>query len=571
VTMTTAGGRTGEVAAAAGLLIATAALCYALAVRSIYPAGPLVGDEGFHAMWAARIAADAQAGQPLSLAYDSYRQVYWPPGFAWLMGAVLLVANPSDAAARMVGLLGLTGLALALYWGGRALAPTERSAAVVGLIAAAAGVTAGGILEIAPRAMLDVPAAALLACGFALYLHLLRRPRTSPVGWSLLGGLIVATFLFKQNYGVLLGLALAAAFVLDGQWYRRHPNSEAAAFRRSHMNTAAVMAVLLAIWFGYPQKIMQTLQSLRNSPWGPDRSSLEGVLFYPCQSKWLAGSWLLLATWLAAVAASSTKSCLRDARIRMLLIFIVLQVALAEWSVTKIPRHIMPLVPAFAMLTAYQAGRLLQARSRFVSVGAASVVALVLTAHIVAAVQSLGPVADHAGSQLLQVLAAESRRGDRVLLIGSIDLPATPAAIDWRLLGERAITVDGAGSLVTASEQRFSERLLPKLPAVLQSRLQRLVDRWPASSGNTSLYVGWPLEPSLQLRAGNFQETVRRIVSARRIDRVVWASAPIDSRQTGVTSGLATRQLSALGFQPDPSPIAVEGVLVHVFRRTLAR
>lgn len=564
-------GRTREAAAAAGLLIATAALCYALAARSIYPAGPLVGDEGFHAMWAARIAADAQAGDSVALAYDSYRQVYWPPGFSWLLGAVLLVADPSDATARMVGLLGVAGLALALYWGGRALAPQQQSAPVVGLVAAAAGVTAGGILEMAPRAMLDVPAAALLACGFALYFHLVSRPRASVFGWALLGGLIVATFLFKQNHGVLLGLALAAAFVLDGRWYRRHPDPEAAAVRRDHLMTAAVMVALLAVWFGYPQKITQTVESLRNTPWGPDRSSLEGVLFYPRQSKWLAGSWLLLVTWTIALASSSTKSCRRDARIRMLLIFIVLQVVLAEWSVTKIPRHILPLVPAFAMLTAYQAGRLLQARSPLWSVGAASVVAIALTAHIAGAVGALGPVAGHSGVQLLQVLSAESRRGGALLIIGSIDLPATPAAIDWHLLGEHAITVDGAGSLVTASEQRFAERLLPNLPAVLQARLQRLVDRWPAPSGNTSVYVGWPLEPSLQLRAGNFQATVGRIVSARRIDRIVFASAAIDSRQTGVTSGLATRQLQALGFQPEPAPVVVEGVVVHVLRRALAQ
>jgi hypothetical protein len=83
------------------------------------------------------------------------------------------------------------------------------------------------------------------------------------------------------------------------------------------------------------------------------------------------------------------------------------------------------------------------------------------------------------------------------------------------------------------------------------------------------VYVGWPLEPSLQLRADNFQETIRGVVSARRIDRIVLASSSIDSRHTGVTSGLATQQLRALGFQPEPSPVVVEGVVVHVLRRTL--
>ena len=73
----------------------------------------------------------------------------------------------------------------------------------------------------------------------------------------------------------------------------------------------------------------------------------------------------------------------------------------------------------------------------------------------------------------------------------------------------------------------------------------------------------------MQLRADNFQETVRRVVSARRIDRIVLASSPIDSLHTGVTSDLATQQLRALGFQPEPSPVVVKGVVVRVLRRTL--
>src|SRR5689334_17501350 len=75
--------------------------------RAVHPAGILEGDEGFHAMWAARIAADMRAVQPVAFAYDTFREVYWPPGFAWLAGAALAIRQPSDALARSMAVIAL--------------------------------------------------------------------------------------------------------------------------------------------------------------------------------------------------------------------------------------------------------------------------------------------------------------------------------------------------------------------------------------------------------------------------------------------------------------------------------
>jgi len=62
----------------------------------------------------------------------------------------------------------------------------------------------------APTVMLDVPAAALLASGLSYYF-------------------------------VLLGLAVASSFVVEGQWYRRLPDPEARARRGDQVYAAAVL------------------------------------------------------------------------------------------------------------------------------------------------------------------------------------------------------------------------------------------------------------------------------------------------------------------------------------------
>jgi hypothetical protein len=414
------------------------------------------------------------------------------------------------------------------------------------------GATAGGILTMASRVMLEIPAACLLTAGLWWYIELLRGDRRSSGAWALLGVWIVAAYLMKQNYGVLLALAIGTSFLVERNW-------------KQQRITIAVAAVLLAVWFGYPQKAVQALHSLQNEPWGPARFSREGLFFYPRQMLWLAGTWPLLIIWLAAAAACFAPSGMRDKRVRLLLSLFIWQAIVAELSPTKVDRHIIPIAPAAALLTAACAGRLLAMSGRAGPRVAMALAVAISVLHVPFVLRAVGPVGRVQPGPLLAKLQEEMRPGGRVLLIGSIDLPVTPAAIDWELLESGSLSPDTAGSLITASERRFAAGALPRLPAPIRVRLERLVARWPGDAGNVTLYVGWPLDPELQVRAATFQQTVRDVAGARRIDRIVVALSDLDSREVGVTAAWAAARLAELGFAPAGPSIALEGVHVQSF------
>lgn len=536
-------------------MLAIGLVCGLVFNRSIRGGGPLLWDEGYHALWAERVAADMRAMDFTGVAYDLYRQVYWPPLWSSVLGAVFLVAKPSAALARSVGLAAFAALALALYWGGRRVTAEPHSRHLSGLLAAGAGALAGGTLLNAPMVMLDVPAAALLACTLVWYFRLLDAPHSRDVAWAALGALVMTTFLTKQNYGVLLGVSLAVAFVIDGEWYRR-PSAGGRSRRRGHIVTGVTLAVLLTAWFGYPQKLVQTVWALTVNTWGPSRSSLEGVLFYPRAMPWLAGTWVLLAAWLVALAAALRPRELRDARVRTLVIMLALQTLFMEASPVKVERHLLALIPACAMLTASQA----RAWTK-------PVLGALLIVHFALVIPRVTPAAP-SGTALLDVLRTEARNVSApTLFIGSIEAPVAPPTIDLRLIEDGTLHVDRAGSLVNASEQHFAERMLSRFPAVIGRRLQSLFERWPGDEGNLTVYLGWPLDPAVQLRADGLAPLVRRIAGARPIDRIVIA-LPIAPQKPGLpTPARAAADLRAVGYGAAGEPFSVEGVDVRVLRR----
>lgn len=504
------------------VLIAALGTAGVVVVRSLLPAGPMLWDEGYHALWGARIAADVCDGDLLALLYDSYRQVYWPPLYSWLAGLVIVAAGPSTELVRAIGVVALVGAALALFAAGRHFAPG--GAGVVGGVAASAVLLLStAALELAPQAMLELPGLLLLIVGFWIYGQLWRSPSPPLLMWMALGTIIVLAFLAKQNYGVLLGLAVAGALLVDGEWLSRRPSAQARQRRRGHLLAAGVTALLLALWFAYPQKVVQTVQSLRNTPWGPSATTLEGVLFYPSQLGWLAGTWLMAAIWLAALVATTRLAWLRDGRIRLLLIFIAFQVLFAQLSATKIDRHVLPLVPAFALLGAAQVALLSARWPRAVALGLAMLVAV--QASVV--FPSLRPVGDP--TLRIPLAAAVEAVGPTTLVVGNIDLPYSPATLDWELLRRGVLSVDGAGALSLASERRFATGVLPRLPPPARSSLARLPARWPGGSGAASLYVGLPLDaPDLELRGPGLERAIAGALERRPLDRVV-ALVPMES------------------------------------------
>ena len=262
--------------------------------------------------------------------------------------------------------------------------------------------------------------------------------------------------LTKTNYGVLLALALATAFAIDGRWLSRPPvgaGSRAepralavAATRRGQGLTALVFGLPLALWLAYPEKVLTTLSALTNVPLGPDRFSIEGLLFYPRALLWLAGSWPLLLVWLASLALTLRwhLPC-SDPRLRLVVILLGLQALVAELAVTKVDRHILPLGLGFSLLVGFWAARLCR-RGRLLGrpasgPGAARAgrwsAALGATALLLWQLRGLGPAAPSGTSTgpspLLEFLADDVRERGPALVVGSIGLEETPAAIDWHL------------------------------------------------------------------------------------------------------------------------------------------
>lgn len=552
------------------VVAASLAVCAMLAARAIAPAGPMLWDESFHSLWALRLAADLRAFDVIGLAYDSYRQVYWPPLFSWYAGLLIALFGPSTALMRATGLIALAACALVISFAGRQIAPKGGKTAA-GLAAAFAFMLSGGVIALAPQAMLELPGLLLMAIGYWQTFRVLSAASVRLPEYAALGVVIVLSFLAKQNYGVLLALGIAGTFLIDGQWWNLHPGTEIAARRKGQLVAAGVLAVLLAGWFAYPPKLIQTLQSLRNTPWGPDAGSLEGILFYPRALLWLAGSWLMLALWAVVLALSLQPRCWRDARLRLLLIVIVLQAIFAQLSATKIDRHILPLVLPLALLAGYWAAELwnrLEVARRKPAMFAAGVLALVVI-QIGLALPGVQPVTPAAGEDVLAAVHDALKDGP-ALVIGSIDLPLAPAMHDWQMVVDGQMAADGAGALVYASEQRFAANTLAKLPSAAEPPLRRLVERWPAATGSYSLYIGLPLDaPELEVRETTLPAVVTTALARRPVQRIILVLPDSSPRYPAVTPASVTAQLAALGFAPVAGQTRqIGGVTVTVLAKT---
>ena len=57
-------------------------------------------DEAAHALWGLRVYRDVAGANWISLAFDSYRQVYWPFLHSWALAASMPVMGATPTAAR---------------------------------------------------------------------------------------------------------------------------------------------------------------------------------------------------------------------------------------------------------------------------------------------------------------------------------------------------------------------------------------------------------------------------------------------------------------------------------------
>jgi hypothetical protein len=490
---------------------------------------PLLWDEGAHSLFAVSIATDIRRGDLAALAYDVYRQVYWPPLHSCLAGAAVLWFGERTAVVRSVSTLAYLLLPIALVASARimhARADARRgwtAAAIAGLLA----VAIPAFITYASSALLELTAllslvATLLAAFWA------ERAPDRPGRRTLVALGLLATFFLKTNYGLLLIAAIALDMVIEARWSGRPLMS------RRNACVVIPVAVVLAIWFAYPPKILITVRAMFNKPLGADPWTLEGLAFYPRALLAFAGSWPMLAVLLGGFAAAWPARRLPD--VRLLLIVAILQFLLAEAHHTKLPRHLLPIVPPLILLAAAAGAGLVEGRGSggrsrraWYAVAAGGLFAILIGVHLFALVSHPLPTVwgdpggGALGSDYLELSSAVDgalERGDRVLLVGTFDL--APPVMDWDLVVNRrrlAVEESGAIGIVDRNRRAAAAIRAAPLPSWLSTSVLRAVERYDGPGKLRTLYAGLPEWMAPSAFARSMGETVAR----GRIDTVILA------------------------------------------------
>ncbi len=493
------------------VLLASLAAGWTVYVTRLVPSGLFRWDEAAHALRGLLIARDVQEHDWLAFCYDSYRQVYWPPLHSWLTGAAFLVQEPTTMVARSVSLIAFVLLGPTLFFSGRELARSERN--LVGAVAAAFVLTSPPIAEYAATAMIEC--SALLAfCLTLLVFMRLGRAGVSPRAHLLLGLMVTITYFFKGNYGILLLFAILFTRLVEAD-FRPHR-------LRTRANGYAIAPVVLlgVAWFAYPPKIVSTLHALVNQPWGGSEArGVAGLLFYPKAFLRFSGSVGMLLLFLASLAASSRQ--LRDPNVRLLLVLAIGQFLIGTLHHTKVDRHLLPVLPAFYLLTALAT---VMSWIRFAEWKVARLVAAGALAGLLAinAKTAFSPpiepsvkswtegIVEYVGG-----LVGLARPG---LVLGAMGA-AGPPIVDWHLIvDEQLLAVTRAGSVSDSESERRIAPLLTRAPSFhgLRDELLRVLTRYDEGVATRSFYLGLPID----IDAKRFDAWLQRTLAAR--SSAVW-------------------------------------------------
>jgi 4-amino-4-deoxy-L-arabinose transferase-like glycosyltransferase len=437
--------------AALAVVVAASLVAAFLVYRYLIALGGTLGwDESAHALYGLLIAHDLSQHDWISLLYDTYRQVYWPPLYSWLAGLLFLFTGASDVAARSVSAICLAALPPLLFLAARRMSPEHGTTA--GLLTASLALTSPALIRYSSVSMLEMPG--LVAVAFTLYAWI--EATTSPDArrWHVLAGLgVVAAFFAKTNYGIILGLALVVAELTGARTGMR------TLFSRRYVWTFLPVLVALGLWFAYPAKLRETWEGLVNQTWGVKETyGVTGLLFYPRAFVDLSGSGWLSAAYLVCLLAALLRW--RDPRIRLLGALVAIQFLIGELHHTKLPRHLLPIYPALFVLAGHFGAACWHALK--VSRGAAlrwgvrgAILALIFySGNLALRTQPpRGPEIDRAIARELGPIL----RPARALAVISWDYPC-PLCLDWFLITRESALEPGQAASVAQTEQTYRLR-----------------------------------------------------------------------------------------------------------------
>lgn len=466
-------------------VMVSAAAGWLVFLHLVLPGRPPHWDEAAHALQGALVAQDVRELDLLSLLFDTYRQVYWPPLHSWLVGGAFLVAGESIEVARAVSVLAYVLLAPTLFLVARTVKPAR--GVLAGGVAALLALTSPGMIRYASEAMLEMPGMLAIAATILVHSRLERNPGGPPAAHALLGVTVVLTYLVKSSYGVLLLLTIASTKLIAAGFRPRR------LWTRRNLYAVLPLAVFGAIWFAYPPKVVSTWEALVNRPWGGEAArGIRGLWYYPRAMADFSGSWWMCALlWGGLVAAWRSRA---RPGIDLLVALPLVLLLIGSLHHTKLPRHILPVFPALFALAGIAAADLwgrLGSRGRSARAAALGVLAGLALLHGSALARRDGLPADRPMTEVLAHVSRLVREEPPVLVVSTNGPWPQPPVIDWHLMAvEGVLPVTATGTGMDPRQERRLAAAIGGLPAPLRAGAGRVLGRYDEPAAVRSLHVG---------------------------------------------------------------------------------
>jgi 4-amino-4-deoxy-L-arabinose transferase-like glycosyltransferase len=420
-----------KIAALSILLAACAFQVTFVYLRLLLPRGDQGWDAAHHSMLGLMVYSDIVHHRWISFAFDTYSQVYWPFLHSWFLAASMIVFGPTLTAARFVSLMAYALSAIALGLLGYRLTP-DRSI-LRGAVAASLWLTAAGFVnEFAVEAMTESLAIAMTLVSLLALERAFEKKSARSFVWAGLWAMV--TYFTKTDYGILV---IAATLVVMAASVWKDRSLAAFAPVRFYLTPVVILSV---VWFAYLPKIPATISALTNTPYGPARWSVPGVLYHIRELMlWSDSPWIFVA--LIACFAWSWRSD-KSPLVRIVLAYISIALILHTISQTKDPKHIVKLLPCLFLLAGFQVECAWQAirRGRFgrSALGTSApwaFAALLLIAGVLRVTVFLQSTrsAEQLGTEQVTSAICSRLEGHRSSLLVGQFAEISPYAITWKL------------------------------------------------------------------------------------------------------------------------------------------
>ena len=389
----------------------------------------LIYDEAFHSLKGLLIADDLRNADWVSLLYDSYRQVYFPPLYSLLTGLTFLIlpANTVTAVVFSLFMFLLTGVLIYLA----ALELDDKSGDWIAIIAAVLFLTSPVLIEYASMAMIEAAGLCMLTLTLYVYFKLTRRPDSLLLNF-LFGLGIVVTYFMKSNYGVLLMVVTLIALLIGVKFRLKR------LFTRQNFYFILPIIIAFVIWFAYPPKLISTWNAMVNYAWGVrDTYSFQGMLFYPKALVHISGSvWLFVVLLISLIVSIRF---FRDKRIRYLVLLILVQLVIGQLHHTKVDRHIFPVLPALYLLTGFVLLKWWNWKplgNRIIDFWFPRITTLILLLYSTYLFfNALTPIGVRINTEVNETIASLISEDDSTLIISAMWIQGlNPPALDWHLI-----------------------------------------------------------------------------------------------------------------------------------------